>query len=225
MKNMFASNMSNLLMSSLLVNVDSSQLIPLKNSVTGGTTGNKPPPATTTTTLFKHQQQPLIDINERPDRVRNSTSSSSVNYPRNMNELFNQQKQQQQQQQQSLINRRNSMSGVGAVAAVESNASSTRPVSDKSQAESSAKLVVAESGVFNTERVFNSYMQMTNNMTNGGGGGSGGAGEPVQLFRKLNELNNSKRLVGSNNNSNAHKSSSVAAETKKRISLLLARRP
>jgi len=94
----------------------------------------------------------------------------------------------------------------------QTSGTSSRATSEKSTAESSAKIIEPYSRVNKIASIMNAT---GNNST-----------EPIQLFKRINELNQTKSQTD-NQTDKTKKTSSVltnASENKKRISLLLARK-
>jgi hypothetical protein len=135
----------------------------------------------------------LIDINDPPEKLK------SPNYPKTLNEFSN-------SNQKLSINtsRRSSGSAGGSNSANENNP--MRSPSEKSQSESTSKLV-------ETSPHRRTNMNRANFILSNGSMPT----EPVQLFKKINEMN---RM----NNNSGNLQHNTAAENKKRISLLLARK-
>jgi hypothetical protein len=130
----------------------------------------------------------LIDVNTPPENYPKS-------YPKSLNEMLN------QSREKSPIetfhrNRRNSVSANNNNNNNNNNASGSG--SEKSSAESSAKIIEP----FNRNKAI---ALMTNKFPS----------EPVQLFKKLNEISQNKKQTSNH---------STLSDNKKRISLLLARK-
>ena len=169
--------------------VDSTQqLIPLKASL------NK-----TNFSQFKNGAG-LIDINDPPEKLK------SPNYPKTLNDFNG----SNQKLNNISTSRRSSGSAGGSNSANENN--SMRSPSEKSQSESTSKLI-------ETSPHRRTNMNRANFILNNGSMPT----EPVQLFKKINEMN---RLTNNQTNSgnSHHSSTNTAADNKKRISLLLARK-
>jgi hypothetical protein len=145
----------------------------------------------------------LIDINDPPEKLK------SPNYPKTLNDFNG----SNQKLNNISTSRRSSGSAGGLNSANESN--SMRSPSEKSQSESTSKLI-------ETSPHRRTNINRANFILNNGNMPT----EPVQLFKKINEMN---RMANQSNSGNSHHSSNnnnnnTAADNKKRISLLLARK-
>lgn len=152
----------------------------------------------------------LIDVNNPPDKIVKNTNS----YPKNLNEMISN-KLNQTSASTASLSRRNSAGFVGSAgsngALNNGSSNSTRSPSEKSNAESTAKVIEP----YNRNNLNKAISMMATNNT---------ITEPIQLFKKINELaNNSKQQVKSPS-SQQRTSTNSMAENKKRISLLIARK-
>ncbi len=139
-----------------------------------------------------------------------STNNHYHSYPKNLNE-FGSQKANGSPNGSFHGSASNRLNSAG-LSNNQTSGTSSRATSEKSTAESSAKLIEPFSRVNKIASIMNAA---GNNST-----------EPIQLFKRINELNQTKSQTD-NQTEQTKKTSSVltnASENKKRISLLLARK-
>lgn len=141
-------------------------------------------------------------INKSP-RNQNRQTLIDLDYAKNLNEIDSQ--KLNFNHNSSINNRRNSTP----------NTNLNRIGSEKSQPESISKLV--DSGRMQRSNVIK---QETISLLNSN---SNSSNEPIQLFKKINELSNITNKQKSNNQTSSLMNASNA-ENKKRLSLLLARK-
>ena len=138
----------------------------------------------------------LIDVNNPPEKLKSIVPSVNPSYPRTLNDMVN--------SQTSLNTDSNSPQTGGRRQPYLSPIN--RSSSEKSNAESTSKVIEPFHNKTNMSRV----LSLTNNNING-------TNEPIQLFRKINEMSTVA-------NTKQQASNLSFTENKKRISLLLARK-